>query len=194
MEGDLDEAVLRRLSFHVGGTVRVVYGKQGKRHLQQRISAYNQAARFAQWVVFVDLDHDADCAPDLLATWLPRPADFMHLRVAVREVEAWLLADRERIAGFLSVAQSRVPPNPETLDDPKRFVVDLATRSHRTEIRRDMTPRLGSGRQVGPAYSSRLIEFVNDDRDGWRPEVAAHNSDSLNRCLLRLREVFGSTT
>jgi transposase len=46
--------------------------------------------------------------------------------------------------------------------------------------------RHGSGRPVGPAYASRLIEFASSS---WRPEVAAQRADSLRRtidCLRRL--------
>jgi hypothetical protein len=67
-----------------------------------------------------------------------------------------------------------------------RRPVDLAARSRRRAIREDMVPRSGSGRSVGQAYASRLIEFV----DGyWRPEMAANNSDSLRRCCERLDEI-----
>jgi hypothetical protein len=134
----------------------------------------------------VDLDADAGCAPPLRAVWLPQPAPMMCFRVAVRAVEAWLLADREQLARFLGIAASRVPLAPETVLDPKRALVDLAARSRRRAIREDMVPRSGSGRSVGPAYASRLIEFV----DGyWRPEMATNNSDSLRRCCERLDEI-----
>ena len=137
--------------------------------------------------MLVDLDHDADCAPDLCRVWLPHRAQKMCFRVAVREVEAWLLADRERISQFLSVPLSKLPANPESEDDPKQVMVNLAARLRRRAIRQDMTPRPGSGRSVGPAYTSRLIEFVNAPQISWRPDVAAQRSDSLRRCLQALR-------
>ncbi len=189
VEGIVDEAVLRRLVQHVQGTVNAVYGKNGKTHLRQRLDGYNQAARFGPWIVLVDLDHEADCAPLFRTAWLPNPAPLMCFRVAVREVEAWLLADRERIATFLGVTVSSVSPDPEAEPDPKRTVVDLARRARRREIREDMVPRPGSGRTVGPAYASRLIEFASHATTGWRPEIAANRADSLRRCLTRLREL-----
>jgi hypothetical protein len=36
------------------------------------------------------------------------------------------------------------------------------------------------------AYTSVLIEFAGDAKKGWRPHVAAKESDSLSRCLHRL--------
>src|SRR3989337_2476804 len=114
VEGNVDEAVVRRLIEHVGGTPGPVYGRNGKDHLRQRISNYNQAARLSPWVVLVDLDHDADCAPPLRSAWLPALSPYMCLRVAVRQVEAWLLADREHLA-----STSRIPHNPESVEHPK---------------------------------------------------------------------------
>jgi hypothetical protein len=164
-------------------------GKNGKTHLRQRLSGFNQAARHAPWVVVVDLDHSAECAPPFCRDWLPHPSAHMCFRVAVREIEAWLLADRERLARFLSIASGRVPANPEALDDPKLALVNLARHSRRRDIRDDMVPRPSSGREVGPAYTSRVIEFVESQ---WRPEVAAHLADSLRRCRLRLRGLIAN--
>jgi hypothetical protein len=62
-------------------------------------------------------------------------------------------------------------------------MVELARHSHRRGIREDMVPRPGSGRKVGPAYTAQLIDFARDSNNGWRPDVAAKASDSLNRCL-----------
>ena len=90
-----------------------MHGKQGKPFLQQRIVGYNAAAQHAPWMVLVDLDNDHVCAPPLRACWLPRLAPRLCFRVAVHAVEAWLLADAERIATFLRVARGKVPTDPE---------------------------------------------------------------------------------
>jgi hypothetical protein len=184
LEGLVDEAVVRRLVEQRGAVLGQVHGKNGKPHLRQRLAGYNQAARLFPWIVLIDLNRDADCAPPLRAEWLPNPALYMCFRVAVRKVEAWLLADREQLARFLSVTTSRIPLNPETIDDPKRTMVELARHSRQRNIREDMVPRPRSGRTVGPAYTSRLIEFVETL---WRPEVAVRHSDSLRRCCEHLR-------
>jgi len=189
VEGLVDEAVLTRLIEHVHLRAGPVYGKRGKPRLRQRLAGYNQAARHGVWVVLVDLDQEFRCAPELVAQWLASPGSNLHLRVAVRESEAWLLADGDRIADFLRVARSRVPTDPESQSDPKATMVNLARRSRRREIREEMVPRPASGRAVGPAYTARLIQFVLDRKCGWQPDVAARRSDSLHRCLMRLREI-----
>jgi len=189
VEGRLDEVVLRVVVRHAGGIVGPVYGKRGKQYIQSRLNGYNNAAQYAPWVVLVYLDFDADCAPPFRAMWMPQPAPLMCFRVAVREIEAWLLADRLRLAQFLRVPQRMIPPNPETVPDPKHMMVSLARRSRERKLCHEMVPGVGSGRQVGPAYNSRLIQFVTDRKKGWRPEVAAQASESLRRCLRCLRRL-----
>jgi hypothetical protein len=186
VEGVTDEAVARKLITHVGAALGPVYGKHGKVHLKERIGGYNHAARHTPWLVLVDLDRDAACAPPLCTDWNPAPAPLLCFRVAVRAVEAWLLADVEALADFLGVARKRIPTDPETLDLPKQALVNLARASRRRAVQQDMVPREGSGRSVGPAYPSRLIEFVGSH---WRPEAAAHRSDSLRRAIACLRRL-----
>jgi hypothetical protein len=160
---------------------------QGKDRLLKQLSAYNQAAKLAPWVVLVDLDRDGECAPSCCRKWLRRPAPGMCFRIVVRAVEAWLLADREELARFLGISVSPVPRQPETIDDPKQAMVGLARRSRKRKLREDIVPESGSGRAIGPRYSGRLIEFVNGY---WRPDVAARLSDSLRRCRIRLRSIL----
>jgi hypothetical protein len=110
----------------------------------------------------------------------------MCFRVAVREVESWLLADKHRFSAFFSLPLAAVPDDPDALLDPKAALLTAIARSRRNSIRADMLPRHSSGRRVGPAYVSRLIEFTSDRERGWRPDVAAERSESLARCLSRL--------
>jgi hypothetical protein len=192
VEGLLDEAVLIRLIEDSGAAPGPVYGKMGKNHLQKHLRAYNKAAKFSPWLVLMDLDHDADCAPPFKEVCLPNSARGMIFRIAVRAVETWLLADRERLAKFMNISPSRIPVDPESVDNPKRTMVEMARYSRRSRIREDMVPRTGSGRSVGPAYVSTLVEYVNDDQHGWRPGIAGKSSDSLNRCIIRLRELVSA--
>jgi hypothetical protein len=187
VEGDVDEAVLARLVANVGAQIGTVYGRKGKHHLKQKVTGYNQAAERTPWIVLVDLNDEQSCGPLLKAAWLPSPSQMMCFRVAVREVEAWLMADRERFAAFMGVARVRVPLQPENVDDPKELVVQLARQSSRRIIREDLVPAAGSGRKVGRAYTSRLVEFAQNP---WRPDAAANTCDSLNRTLRRLEELL----
>jgi hypothetical protein len=184
VEGPTDETVLRRLVESAGLTLGPVYGRNGKKQVLRQLGGYNLAAQHTPWVVLVDLDHDAECAPEFVQRCLPTPAPQM--RVAVREIEAWLLSDAHGIAAFLGVSVSRVPRQPDSLIDPKRTIIDLASGSRRRGVRQEIAPRAGSGRQVGPLYSSHISEFAVDH---WDPAVAAESSPSLRRCIAALQRL-----
>jgi hypothetical protein len=186
VEGVLDEAVLRRILIDLDLGLDRVFGQKGKAFLRERIGGFNHDVRFRPWIVVVDLDRDAECPAALIADWLPQPAHLMCFRVAVREVESWLLADTEALAAFLGIRKILIPAAPDQLEDPKQVLVSLGTRARRAEIRRDLVPRPASGRSTGPGYTSRMLEFV---QDYWRPAVAESNSDSLRRCRKRLLEL-----
>ncbi len=183
VEGPVDEAVLRKVLNQAGATLYPIHVTNGKQELLRRLPGFNRAARSAPWVVLVDLDRSADCAPPARLNWLPDPAPLMCFRIVVRAVEAWLLADRTAIAGYLGVPVARIPADPERLDDPKQTLVNLARRSSRREIREGLVPRPESGRQVGPTYTSHMIEYA---QTAWRPEVAEQTADSLRRLRMRL--------
>lgn len=171
---------------HVGAQLGPVHGKAGKAALLQRLRAYAAASHFAPWIVLVDLDRQRDCAPALRANVLPEPMPDLCFRIAVRSVEAWLLADRAKAAAFLGVARARVPRDPESLEDPKRELVNLARASRWRAIREELVPDERGGRLVGPGYTARMSEFASTH---WRPEEALRHADSLRRaidCLQRL--------
>lgn len=193
VEGIIDEVLLRKLCGFVGVSIGSVYGRKGKSHILQHMAGYNHSARFRHWIVLLDLDNDALCVPDILRTWLPAPSPLMRLRIAVREVESWLLGDRENFARYLSVPAAAVPIDPESLPDPKQEVVNLGRRSRRRAIREDIVPMQGSGQRVGPAYTSRMVEFIEGREIGWRPEIAAQSCDSLRRCIRALSELVRDT-
>jgi hypothetical protein len=186
VEGITDEAIVRRLIVHAGAVPGAVHGRYGKPYLRTHIAGYNNAARHAPWLVLVDLDGDSDCAPALRQDWLAAPAPRLCFRVAVRAVESWLIADAAGLAAFLGVAPAKIPHDPDALPAPKNSLVALARASRRKAIREDIVPRPESGRPVGPAYTSRVIEFASQH---WQPDEAARRSESLRRtiaCLERL--------
>ncbi len=183
VEGIVDAAVAGKILKAMGLELGPVHGQKGKNWLDAKLPGYNNGARFAPWLVLRDLDQDAECAPALLPSLLRAPATNMRLRIAVRSVEAWLLADSERISDFLRVPERAVPGFPDGLPDAKQTFVDLAHQSQSREIRKDLVPEIGTSGKVGPGYTSRLIEFAVQR---WRPRVAARDSDSLSRCLASL--------
>lgn len=186
VEGATDAVVARLLLAEAHLPAGPVYVQGGKGKLDQRLAWYNDAARFSCWLVLRDLDHDGSCAPELRQRLLPAPAVHMRFHVPVRAIEAWLLADADAICDVLSVRRARVPQDPDSLEDPKGHLLDLARQSRRRAIREAMLPAAGRSARVGPGYAATLIELAENR---WRPDVAAAHSASLARLREFLRRV-----
>jgi hypothetical protein len=181
-EGATDEVVLRAVLRYAHLEPGNEYCRgRGREHIRSALAHYNLAARYAPWAVLVDLDRYPGCVGSFVEEWLPAPAPCMRFRVAVRAIEAWLLADRQGLGEFLHVRPDRVPPEPDSLPNPKRAMVDLASRSSSVAVRRDMLPREGSGSAVGAGYATRLQQFVLEER--WRIDAASEASESLRRTV-----------
>jgi hypothetical protein len=101
----------------------------------------------------------------------------------VREVESWVLGDREGFAEFLGIRVDRISDNPENLVDAKRHLIELVQRSRSRDLIQDIVPRTGSMSPIGPNYNLRLGEFV---RSNWRLERASSRVDSLRTAAIRL--------
>lgn len=185
VEGLVDEAVFRRLVRHVGLEVVTVFRTDGKEGLLRRLPGFNRSARHKPWLVLVDLDRDASCAPTFRDRHLPSPSQHMEFRVAVRAIEAWILADAERVREWLSAPRASLPTAPDDLPDPKEALVAVAKASS-SRVAAELVPRAGSGRRVGSLYTSHVIGFVGQEATGWRPGAAARRSDSLARCIRSL--------
>lgn len=182
VEDDLSDAVLRRIIDKVcpNFQVHVCYGKKGISYLQKNILSYNNAAKAVPYLVLVDLDQ-MECAPSLIKKWFTQPRHpHLLFRIAVREVEAWLLADRKGIADFFSISQSRIPILIEEVDNPKQTLINLARLSRRITLRDAIVPPHGSTCRQGADYNSVMIGFVQQHWDIGR---ACANSISLRKTV-----------
>ncbi len=188
VEGYSDEVIVRVLCKNLGLSVQTMHNERGSGNFDKKISGYNNAAKYSPWLALRDLD-DEECPPILCEKLLPKPAKHMIFRIAVREIEAWLLADRVAFAKFIGVNKNKIPENPESIDDPKRFVIELAKKSRNQSIKDDLIPTPKGMRKVGPAYASRIAEFA---LSYWDPDIAAQNCSSLKKCMLRLNELKSS--
>jgi hypothetical protein len=135
------------------------------------------------FVVLTDLDA-AECALQLIGEWLSVPKHpNLLFRIAVREVESWLIADTKGLSEFFAVPKSMIPSAPDKLEDPKATVVELARRSRSKAIRDRIVPRRKSTAKTGPDYNGCLGSFV---RGSWDIQAAKANSPSLARTVDRL--------
>lgn len=120
VEDELSAAVMRRLIQTTGRkfVISRTINARGYGRLKADMGKFKSASHVLPHVVLTDLDQ-YPCPPALLKDWKatalpPR----LLLRIAVREVEAWLLADREGIANFLSVAKTRCRKTPKRKPTP----------------------------------------------------------------------------
>ncbi len=182
VEDVLSEGVLRKLLRRFSPKFSVVscLGKEGYGFIKKNLPAFNEAATRNCFVVMADLD-DNGCAASLRKLWHSAPFHpNLLFRVAVIEVEAWLLADRRGFARYLAVDRERIPRKSQDIRHPKEFVVELARRSGKKPVRESLLPRTGRRGRVGPDYNGCLLRYV--DRH-WNFEAARRNSDSLDRAL-----------
>ncbi|MFZ1983772.1 MAG: hypothetical protein WAU91_05115 [Desulfatitalea sp.] len=188
-EDALSEAVADRIVREVnqGLHVAVRVGRKGNSYLRKRFVELSETARNIPVLLLTDLDR-IPCASTLIDQWSRgrMSAGDMLFRVAVRETEAWLLADREGFAHFAGIPKAKLPRDPELLHDPKQTLLDLVRRFGRREIKTNLLPGPGSTAKIGFGYNLVLGDFV---RDHWSVRSAAIQADSLERTCRRLREL-----
>lgn len=186
VEGDLDEVVINKLIPRYAPKIEIgtTYPMEGRSQIKKKIGSYNQAAKVIPYLVLVDLDQD-ECAPILVKNWVPNKHPQLLLRVAVRQVESWLLADREAIAKFLSIGLNRIPVNPESVEKVPDLIMSISRKSRKRDIRESIPP-LGATAKRGPDYNGQLSRFVNDL---WDPERARSHSPSLDRTIRVLQSL-----
>jgi hypothetical protein len=185
-EDELSESVLRRLldfvdcEYYVG----TAYGRRGFGYLRRTVRGWNEGAKGKPFVLLTDLD-DSPCPSALIGQWLDVPLHpNLIFRVAVKEVEAWLLADAHNLAHFLTVRRNLVPLQCDSLADPKQELVSLARQARSGDIRARVVPKNGSTAKQGPDYNACLGGFV---RQSWDIDAACCASPSLARAVLKLR-------
>lgn len=183
-EDELSEVTLLRIVAEVNRyAIGTAYRRGGFGYLQRTIGGWNSAARGKPFIVLTDLDAH-ECPLRLISNWLhvERHPNLL-FRIAVREVESWLLADCENLSEFLGVSSTLIPLVPDNLPDPKAVLVNLARRSRSKEVRDRLVPRAGSTAKQGPDYNGCLGPFV---RSRWNVGAAQARSPSLARTVARL--------
>lgn len=159
--------------------------KGGSGYLRSKMDSWCQLSQHRPVFLLTDLDNK-ECPSLLIDNWFGqkhRPENLL-LRVAVREVESWLLADHEAIR-FLIGSRGRLPQNPDALENPKQSLLQLA-KSAKRDIREDLVVETGTVASQGIGYNARLGLFVQSH---WSPTRAAERSSSLRRAIARLEEL-----
>lgn len=159
--------------------------------IKTRCPAFLEMARSDLYTLtLTDLDR-AVCPSRLIGDWffpgqgeggtLPPQTVF---RIAVREVESWILADRDGLAEFLGIPKANFSKDPETLPDPKEHLFGVLRSKARKKKFLDMLPT-GSA-HIGPTYNDVLCEFINTT---WSIDRAYPLAPSLERALIALGRI-----
>lgn len=186
VEDRLSDAVATKILEKFDLEIMKRIGYQGKSDLERKTPELNRAANGITVFMLTDLDSPRDCPPRLIRSWIKgslNPRFFF--RVAVMEIESWIMADRIGFAAFLSIPLHRIPALTDNILNPKEFLVSLARRSRKKAVREALVPMPSANVPVGIEYNALLIEFV---REHWNLERAAAVSPSLKRTLDRLSQ------
>ena len=195
VEDPLSEAVAVKIveQYAEGARIARILGLMGNDDLRKRLPSLNAISSYeGPAFVLTDLDSHQRCPAELVSSWTQgiRRSPNLVVRVAVLEIEAWIIADRVNFARWLGIAESVVPRAPEEVDDPKRALVQLASRSRNRTLRDGLVRDLGNGLlRPGPDYNPELRDFVNRC---WDPEAARLAAPSLSRAIRRVSDLTTS--
>ena len=160
--------------------------RNGFGYLRSRLPNFCEMAVHQPVLLITDLDR-RPCAGALVSDWMKgreKPTGLL-LRVAVREVEAWVLADHVAVRSVLRRPTQSLPHDPDGLDDPKQYLINLAKKGPRA-MRDAVVPATGAIAAQGLGYNEFLVAMINQQ---WSPERAAERSDSLRRARGRLAQL-----
>lgn len=183
VEDDLSEAVLKEIlkqsqrPFLIGSCLK----RGGYGYLKRILPRINNSAvKASPYLVLTDLDKN-ECPLALMSEWLAYPKHpNLIFRVAVKEVEAWLLAHREAFAQFLGVSVDLIPGNVDSISDPKQLLIEITRKSNKRSLREAIIPSKNSTAKIGRDYNGQLIQFVQQN---WQVEIAKTHSKSLERAV-----------
>lgn len=188
-EDALSEAVVDRLieDENHGMNVSIRIRRNGKGYLQELFPSLVKLAHNIPVILLVDLDR-AECPATLVSSWKKsrEVPNKMLFRIAVHEIETWLLADRSGFANFARAPLSKIPANPESLFDPKNTLINIIRRYGSRDLQEDILPKTKSTAKEGMRYNEKPACFVHDL---WSPDRASQTSDSLKRMRLHIHNL-----
>ncbi|MBN2526773.1 MAG: DUF4276 family protein [Deltaproteobacteria bacterium] len=190
-EDDLSNALASKMVHFIDNAaiLHPLGKKTGFGQLKSKIASYCRLAEQGHYpvIVITDLD-DTCCAPSMKNEWIQDgvlPA-MLIFRIAVREAEAWLLADSAQFAKTFGVSEGKIPRDVETLTNPKEQMLALL-KKHGNRKSKALLPRRGCNASVSLEYNRILTEFVTHS---WHPQRARKRSQSLSKTLDRIAALY----
>lgn len=193
VEDELSEAVVKKIIYDntkISDLNFQTIGKRGRGKIKNRVNEFNNQSEALYFVILIDLNSDP-CAPELIREWFKHPIrKNLIFRVAVREVEAWILSDIDAISRYFNMNKDLVYKevgNPDLLTDPKKKLLSIVNRSKNKSLKKDIVKQQGTILLQGSAYNTILSDFVLYN---WESDRARVKSTSLNRAILAIKTLF----
>ncbi|WP_424356547.1 hypothetical protein [Methanocella sp. MCL-LM] len=182
------QAVMRKILLSRGIIPGRTYGCNGYGFIKTNIRRYNQPTVKMPFFALTDLDDRNICPGRLVEEWLgvPTPRPDLVFRVAVREIESWLMADSDHFQEYFGIPYGNIPKNvDDEISDPKIHLFDIIGRTSRKgDIKREVLPR-GKAR-IGPLYNDHMEKYVYNY---WDIDAARQRSRSLSRTVERIDDL-----
>jgi hypothetical protein len=196
-EDEVTRTVLKRILKEYAKKLNIIqeFPVRGGR-IKKDILKYNELSKKYPVILLTDLDI-YDCPIKLIKDFCK---DFnknvhLHIRVAVDEAEAWLMADRIGFSKYFNVQINSIPkskvlnlrkPDIIEMEFPYKsslyLMKDIIPTSKDKKLIDNLIPRYGA--KKGPEYNSTLIPFIENI---WNIEEAMNNSYSLRTTIKRLK-------
>ena len=151
-------------------------------------------------LILPDLDAHS-CAPELKRKLLGelQPEENFVFNVAVDEAEAWLMADREGFAKYISVDVGRLPSAGLQKQGGSKACMEMQFSCNSFYFLTHILIRESSDRTLkkqlmaegkaskGPEYNTAILPFIDEC---WNIELAMKDSESLCRMVGRIKALL----
>ncbi|EMU6899336.1 DUF4276 family protein [Serratia bockelmannii] len=164
-------------------------GKRGNGYLISKLNNFNELSRGLIVVVVFDLDLKP-CPvrfKEELERTVANKSDNLKLVISVREVESWILADREGFGSYFKISKDKIDRTPDALLDPKDKIINLARYSKDSAVKRGIPPVAGAASKVGLSYNRLLTDFIQQE---WDINRAIQISPSLATAMATINELL----
>lgn len=179
----LGEKLIKDANTDLNVTLRLRKGGFG--YLKSKLPNLCGLSKTQPVILFTDLD-SCECPKILIDSWfkgMERPQQLL-FRVVIREIESWVLADHKAFSEYFGISQAKLPPDPDSLHDPKAALLKLVGSSRR-EIKEAMVAKKGALAIQGVGYNAILGDFI---RTTWCSRRAQERSKSLKKAFVRINK------
>jgi hypothetical protein len=199
-EDPVTYAIIKRVIDYCSGEIQIIAELPARGgEIKNKIPEFNKLSSAFPVILLTDLDSNP-CAPILknqLITFVKN--DNFLINVAVDEAEAWLMADRKGFAEYFLIDIENLPKPISTRQGGRKALIEmdfpykssmyltheLIKLSKNISLKEQFTPKVNASK--GPEYNTGILPFIQNK---WNINQAKINSDSLNRMITRIKDLY----